>query len=186
MKSQEESKSTDIENTVNILRQGGVVVFPTDTVYGIGCRFDRQEAVARIQNIKKSNQHFPLLISDVKTAHQMAIVTPQAQHFMDRYWPGALTLILEAKVKHEKIGLRLPDSDQLREIIDKVGVPIVGTSANFHGQKTAATFSELDPNLVKLADFVVRGTCKLGKESTVVDATFNPPKLVRQGAVKIR
>lgn len=79
----------------------------------------------------------------------------------------------------------MPRSSLISLLIDLVGKPIIGTSANFHGQRSATSFDQLDPELVKLADFVIEGNCREGAESTVVDTTINPPKILRQGAVKI-
>ena len=79
----------------------------------------------------------------------------------------------------------MPDSKLVLDLVDQVGIPIIGTSANFHGQKAPKSFDKLDPELVKLVDFVIRGKCKEGIESTVVDATSDPPKILRHGAVII-
>lgn len=88
-------------------------------------------------------------------------------------------------LKTTKIGIRIPDSRLVRSLIEKVGDPIIGTSANFHGQKSVANFESLDPKLVELADYVLKGECAGGIESTVVDLTVNPPKVLREGAIKI-
>ena len=180
------STTRDLKKAAQILMRGGVVIFPTDTVYGIGARFDMVHAVARIKNIKKSYQDFPILISNMNQAHHLAMFDSQAQHLANLYWPGALTIILPSKTKHERIALRIPDSDLVREIINQIGIPIIGTSANFHGQKSPVSFKDLDPNFVKLADYTIKGDCKLKVESTVVDAATVPFKIIRHGAVKVR
>ena len=179
------ARGKDLKKAVEVLRRGGIVIFPTDTVYGIGCRFDSETAIQRIKNIKKSHQDFPILISDFKQLHQLAQLAPTALYLVQKYWPGALTLVLKSKRGNEKIALRMPDSDLVRTLINTLGAPIIGTSANFHGQKASTKYAQLDKKLIDMTDYVIRGECKLGKESTVVDATTIPVKILRQGAVRI-
>ncbi|OGD89348.1 threonylcarbamoyl-AMP synthase [Candidatus Curtissbacteria bacterium RIFCSPLOWO2_02_FULL_40_11] len=186
MKNHEESQSKEIEQAVKILRSGGVVIFPTDTVYGIGCRYDFPHSVQRIKNIKKSTQNFPVLIVNINQAHKLANMTPSAMHLVNKHWPGGLTILVHKKSDEEKIGLRIPASDLVISIINRLQVPIIGTSANFHRQPSVTKFENLDERLVKLADYVIKGECIYKVESTVVDATVNPVKILREGLVKIR
>lgn len=186
MNEQEELQSEQINKAVKILKQGGVVIFPTDTVYGIGCRYDLPHAIERIKNIKSTTQNFPILISNINQAHNLAVMDNIAINLATSYWPGALTIILLAKKSHHKIGLRMPDSDIVKNIIDKLGKPIIGTSANFHKQPPVTKSEDLDSRLVNLADYVIRGECKEKAESTVVDATMTPVKILREGVVKIK
>lgn len=182
---QEESQLLEIKKAADILKKGGVVIFPTDTVYGIGCILNNPNAIARIEKIKGSKQEFPVLISSIKQAHHLAKVTDAAKHLAQKYWPGQLTIILEKHFGAGKIGLRIPNHKIPISIIDETNSPIIGTSANFHGQKAPTSYEELDPTLVSLVDFVIRGKC-LGKtNSTVVDATKFPIKILRKGAVEI-
>ena len=176
-----------IEKAIAILKKGGIVIFPTDTVYGIGCCFDRPKAVDRIYQIKNTprGQPFPVLVSTTDQLRQYAQVTVQAENLIKKYWPGALTIILQSKKSKGKIGFRMPDSSLVKALIDELGVPIIGTSANFHGHPAPKSYEELDSNFTKLADFVLEGDCQLGEESTVVDATVDPPKVLRQGAVEL-
>ncbi|MBI2594404.1 threonylcarbamoyl-AMP synthase [Candidatus Curtissbacteria bacterium] len=176
------------KKATRILKSGGVVIFPTDTIYGIGCRFDNPKAIERIYSIKGTpkNQPFPILIADTNQIGKIAKVDQKAQRLIEKYWPGGLTIILMAKKGNQKIGFRMPDSELVLALINKVGVPIIGTSANFHGQPTQTSFEELNPKIVKKADFVLKGECKLKVESTVVDATVDPPRILRKGAVSLK
>jgi len=97
-----------------------------------------------------------------------------------------LTLLVHSKVRDEKIGLRIPASKLVVEIIDKLQMPIIGTSANFHRQPTVSKFEDLDPKLVKIVDYVIRGECTFKVESTLVDTTVTPVRILRQGLAKIR
>lgn len=186
MEELDESQLKEIEKAALILKEGGVVIFPTDTVYGIGCRYDFPRSARRIRQIKDTgqDQQFPILVSDVGQVFEIAKVTEVAKELIEKYWPGGLTLILEGKNK-DKVGLRMPDSLFTRTLIEEVGMPIIGTSANFHGKATPRSFEHLDKQFKKLADYTIKGECKSGKESTVVDTTVTPPKVLRRGAVSI-
>ncbi len=186
MKKQGKSQLEEIEEAVSVLRRGGVIIFPTDTVYGMGCRANDPIAKARIRRIKMSRQEFPVLIDNIERAHEFAKFNQAAIHLTSKYWPGALTLILPSKKTYGKIGLRIPDSALVKSIIKKLDEPIIGTSANFHGQKSATSYGQLDKKLTKKVDLVIKGECKLKQESTVVDATFSPPRILRRGAVLIQ
>ena len=204
MKKPEEYRLKDLKKAVTIFKNGGVVIFPTDTVYGIGCRFDDQKAINRIYQIKGTpkTQPFPILVSNINQIKKLAKLNKAAQNLIKKYWPGGLTIILPSRHPERerriysdssatpqndisKVGFRMPDSDFIRSLINKVGVPIIGTSANFYGQMPAKSFKDLDPKLVGLADFVIKGECQGGIESTVVDVTVDSPKILRKGAVDI-
>lgn len=176
-----------VDQAVQVLKNGGIVIFPTDTVYGIGTRPDISEAVEKIYRIKKTSQaqKFPILVSTIDQVESYAEVTDLAKSLMQKYWPGALTLILKKKGSSEKIGFRMPKSEIVKNLIDRLGVPIIGTSANIHGQKPPLSFEQLDPQIKSKADFVIKGKCKLQKESTVVDATGDSLVVLRQGAIEI-
>lgn len=176
-----------IEKAIGVLKNGGVVIFPTDTVYGIGCRFDDKDAIACLYKIKKTpaSQPFPLLVTKLSQIKKLAIINKTGEKLIKKYWPGALTIVLKSKKSKEKIGFRMPDSSVVRALIEGVGVPVVGTSANFHGSKPPNSYDELNADFIKLADFALKGKCQLGVESTVVDATGNVPKILRQGAITL-
>lgn len=176
-----------LKKAVEIFKKGGVVIFPTDTVYGIGCKFNDKEAIDRIYKIKKTpkNQKFPILVSSIGQVRKLAGVDKAAEKLIKKYWPGGLTIILPG-INTGKIAFRMPNSELMLKLINKIGMPIIGTSANFHGKKAVLRFVDLDPKFIKLANFVLKGECQTGKESTVVDAVVNPPRILRQGAVKIQ
>jgi len=182
------SLARDLKKAAEILKNGGVVIFPTDTVYGIGCLYDDNDALERIYKIKNrpKGQPFPYLVSKTSQVEKLAIVTPLSRKLMDQHWPGGLTIVLNSKIASERIGFRMPNSSLINLLISSVGKPIIGTSANFHTQPSVATSRQLDPKLRQLVDFVVEGKSKMGIESTVIDTTVSPPKILRQGAVKIK
>lgn len=187
----------DIRKAVQVLDACGIIIYPTDTAFGIGCRIDKPEAVDRLFKIRKRprTQATPVLVSSIDMAlpyfdNPSEIV----RRLMKSYWPGALTIIYYCKkgLIHspirggtETIGLRMPNHETPLEIIRQVGVPILGPSANFHGDPTPYKSADLNPELVKLVDFVVSGECSIGAASTVVDCTSNPYRILRRGAVQL-
>lgn len=186
-----------INQAVKILNQGGIVVFPTDTVYGVGCRIDNEKAVKKLFEIRKRplEKAVPVLVSGISQALEYFLnCPPKIENLMKKYWPGALTIIYKCKTEKipklvrgsgETIGLRMPNHKVPLEIIKNVSVPILGPSANFHKLPTPKSFSELDPEFIKLVDFVVEGEVKLGVSSTVLDCTKRPFIVLRSGGVKL-
>lgn len=185
MKKPEKSKLKELNKAIEVLKKGGIVIFPTDTVYGIGCKWDNPSAISRIRNIKSTTQNLPILVASVSQAQKIGKISPQALGLINKYWPGGLTILVKSKKNDQKIGIRMPSSDNVKYIIENLGYPIIGTSANFHGQKAPTKSADLDPGLIKLVDYVVKGECKEGKESTVIDTTVSPTKILRRGAIII-
>lgn len=188
----------DIQRAVEILRHGGIVVFPTDTAYGIGCRIDDDKAVARLFEMRKRppTQATPVLVDTVKMAENYVEPIPQEviDKLIEPYWPGALTIVLQSRTDivpslvrggGDTIGVRIPNHKVARTLIRELGIPILGPSANFHGEKTPYSFEELDPKLLELVDYVVKGDIPLKQASTVVDCTQEPWKVLRQGAITL-
>lgn len=184
---------------VQILRNGSIVIFPTDTAFGIGCRMDHEAAVRRLFEIRKrpETQATPVLVDSIKMAQKYLEPIPDnvRKQLMDKYWPGALTIILRCIIEKvpklvrgggETLGVRMPDHRITLELIKGVGVPILGPSANFHGAKTPFRFEDLDKELVQLVDFVLPGECKMKQASTVIDCTGKRWKVLRQGAVELK
>lgn len=185
----------DIQKAITVLNEGGIIIYPTDTAFGIGCRIDNEEAVDKLFTIRKRprSQATPVLVSSKDIALSYFENPSQVvRRLMDEYWPGALTIVAPAKKNlfyspirggGENIGLRMPNHETALAIISGVGVPILGPSANFHGDPTPYSFSELNEDLMKLADYVVPGECSVKQASTVVDCSVEPFTIIRQGAV---
>lgn len=186
-----------INKAINILKEGGIVIFPTDTAFGIGCRIDNEEAIKRLFTIRKrpATQATPVLVDTVKMVQEY--LQPIPQDVIDKlivsYWPGALTIVLPCltdKVPSlvrgggDSLGVRIPNHSAARVIIRGLGKPILGPSANFHGGRTPYTFSDLDTELVKQVDYVVEGECTVCEASTVIDCTKIPWQILRRGAIK--
>lgn len=186
-----------LKQVIEILNQGGMVIFPTDTAFGIGCRLDRPAAVDRLFKIRQRplTQAMPVLVDSPHMALAYFLNPSETVlALMREYWPGALTIVAPSKNEliyapvrgnGKTIGLRMPNHKVALELIQSAGVPILGPSANFHGQPTPYKLADLDPNLVKLVDYVLPGTCPVGQISTVVDCSVTPAKIIRQGAVNL-
>lgn len=200
MKSRIEEKRQALET----LKRGGILIFPTDTAYGIGCRIDDEEAVARLFKLRRraETKAVPVLVSSIEMAKDYWTDIPETveQKLIKPFWPGALTIILPCKTDKvsslvrgggDTLGLRMPNHEVLLSILKEVGVPIIGTSANFAGEKTPYRLEDLDQELVKLADFTLRDSSptaqndNFGKASTVVDCTVSPWKILRSGATRV-
>lgn len=182
------------EKIKNLLSQGGLIAYPTDTFYGLGADPFNERAVANIYKIKKRSLHKPILvlISSIKQLDRLALdISPSAEKLMRNLWPGPLTLLFKA-LPHlpenltagtGKIGVRLPDHEFSRKMIQYIDQPLTASSANISGSpssRTAEDLVNLDGNLDLIVD---GGKTNGGKESTVLDTTLVPPKLIREGAI---
>ncbi len=183
------------DRVTRILNEGGVIVYPTDTFYGLGANCFSAAAVARIYALKKRDAAKPLLvvISDTDMADRVARdIPPLFRELASRFWPGPLTLILKAGSSlprrllgdGDSIALRLPDVLWLRALIRQAGFPVVATSANLSGEKEISTAEDALALFNGQVDLIVDGGRTAGvKPSTVVDLTGEKPRLVREGAV---
>lgn len=186
----------NLEKAVQVVRNGGIVIFPTDTAFGIGCRIDDEKAVARLFKIRKRSvdKAVPVLASSIGMVEEYVEIPDKVRTLTEKYWPGALTIVLNCKKEKvsglvlgggEALGIRVPDHDEIRTLIKEVGVPILAPSANFAGENTPFKISDIDPLLASLVDGVFPGKCKLNKASTVLDCAKLPWKIIREGAVRI-
>jgi len=184
----------EIEKGVKILQRGGVIAFPTDTVYGLGADALNSTAVERIYEIKNRPKHrqLPLLIADVERLTTLADPIPEIAWFLARrFWPGRLTLVLPKidslpvyLASGPTIAVRVPDHPACLAIIQHLENPIIGTSANISDQPAALTADEVRQQLGGKIDFIINGgKCPGGKESTVVDVTRESPIILRQGII---
>lgn len=184
-----------IERGITILRQGGLVAYPTDTVYGLGASLKLPQSVARIYEVKgrSPNSPLPLLLADVSQIAEVAgKVPPSAWCFIRNFFPGALTLILSKSSSvpavitggGNSVAVRIPDHPVPVALIKGLGVPIVGTSANISGRPSPLTAEEVSAQLGGKIDLIIDGgRCPGGKESTIVDVTGETPVIRREGAI---
>ncbi len=179
-----------------VIKAGGVVAFPTDTVYGIGVSAFDRKAIEKIYDVKGRSQlkAIPILVGDVGDLDQITPpLPPTIKLIIDRFWPGALTLVLPALPglpdnlsPTATIGLRLPDHDQVRDLIRKSG-PLAATSANISGKASALSAGEVLLQLNGRIDLILDGgTVPGGQASTVLDCSGEELKIIREGPISFK
>jgi len=185
----------NLDKAIEVLNQGGIIIFPTDTAFGIGCRMDSEKAIERLFKIKKrpSTQATPVLFDNMARIEEYVLpIESDVKRLMKKYWPGALTVVTMCKISKvpslvrgggKTIGVRIPDHSIPLALIKGTDSSILAPSANFHGGSTPYIFSELDKALIKLVDFIVEGKSRGGLSSTVVDCSKRPWEIIRQGAI---
>lgn len=182
-----------LEEGIRILKNGGVITFPTDTVYGLGADAFNSEAVKRIYEIKKRPKHLPLplLIGDLSQLNTVAKPVHGIALFLaQRFWPGGLTLVLPKAdllpsylSQGSTVAVRLPSHPTCLSLIGGLGRPIIGTSANLSGNPPTLSADEVRQQLGDKVDLIIAGKCPAGVESTIVDATSETPLILRQGII---
>ena len=182
-----------LKRAVGILRDGGLVAYPTDTVYGLAVLPTDERAVRRLFEAKKRelDKAVPLLIASPGDLASVASDVPEvARKLIDAFWPGALTLVLRkaegfrSLAVGETVAVRVPDHPVPRELARLLGAPITGTSANVSGGAEALSAKEVRVQLGDAVDLIIDGgRCPGGRPSTVVDCTSGAPRIVRAGAI---
>lgn len=183
-----------VEEGLQVLRRGGLVAFPTDTVYGLGADALNEDAVERIYVVKERppDQPLPLLVAGLTQVESVAVWTPLGLALAEHFWPGPLTLVLPARESLPpiltagtgKVGVRQPNHHVPLALIRGLGGPLVGTSANLSGRHSALTADEVRLQLGAKIDLVIDGgRCSGGIESTVIDVCGAVASLVRAGAI---
>jgi len=187
-----------IKRGVSILRAGGIVAYPTDTVYGLGASANLPWAIETIYEVKERplNMPLPLLLSDVSQITGVAESVPEiAWSLINAFLPGALTLVLQKSSSVSDIisgggttvAVRIPAHSVPVALVEGLGAPIVGTSANLSGKPSPLTAGEVHSQLGSKVDFIIDGgPCPGGKESTVVDVTGETPAVLREGAITLK
>ena len=183
-----------VERAISMLVQGGLVVFPTDTVYGLGACADNEQAVAKVYLVKERpmSMALPLLLANTMQIKEVArSVPPIAWRLIERFMPGSLTVVLyKAKAVldavaggGDTVAVRIPAHPIPLTLAERVG-PIVGTSANLTGEPSPLTADEVRSQLRDSIDMVVDGgSCPGGRESTVIDATSDMAVILREGPI---
>jgi len=176
-----------LRQAADVLAEGGLVIIPTETVYGIAANMLNEDTIARLAKIKNrpKDKPFSLLIGNLEVIEDFTREIPcLAYKLMHRFWPGPLTLILKAK-GHGSIGIRMPDNEIALEIISLAGVPIVCPSANISGKPAPVNFQEAIRDFNGLVELAIdSGETKFRDESSVADVTFEPIRILREGVIK--
>lgn len=182
-----------LDKSIEILNAGGLIVFPTDTIYGLAAKFDNLSAIQRIYTVKDRDQTKALavLVGNISQVEEVSDEIPLiAKKLMEKFWPGALTIVLQKSNKivtplsqDNSIGIRIPDDRFVRLLSENIG-PLATTSANISGLPSTTNVSEVLAQLRDLVDLIVDGgESPGGAASTVVDCRKNLIELLREGPI---
>jgi len=186
--------NTGIKAAYDIIQKGGIVVFPTDTVYGIGCDPRNQDAVNKIYKIKgrEKIKHLPVLAYSKSDIEDIVFFDEISKKIADKFWPGPVTLILRVKDKKieetldlkGKIAVRVPNNPCVLALLEKCRL-LVGTSANFSGQSSFGDSKEIASKFSGYDALLDGGQIVNSGESTIVEVVNNELKIVREGKIKL-
>jgi len=183
-----------LQAAVHVLAEGGLVCFPTDTVYGIGAAAGDDAAVRRLFAVKgrSPDKPLPLLLAEAADAARVAELTSLGKTLASRFWPGALTIVMRKSPSYrslalaagDTVALRVPDHELVRRMVRDLGGPVTGTSANRAGAPAPVSAAEVAFQIGEMVELIIDGGRSRERvESTVVDITATPPAVLREGAV---
>lgn len=178
-----------------IINKGGIVIFPTETVYGIGTNGLDANAVKKLYNIKKRplNKPISLLVSDFDMINKITRnITNKEYELMEKFFPGPLTIILKKKdivpdivtANTDTVGIRMPSNEITRKLIQYAGVPIAAPSANISGEPSNTNLDNLMNIFKNSVDYYIDGgECKIGTASTIIKVIDEVPHILRKGSI---
>ncbi len=185
----ENPDSSKIQKAAIILRKGGLVAFPTETVYGLAANLSNRKSMDRLMEVKNrpAEKLFTIHIADKDKIEEFAMDIPiEGYKLIDKFWPGPLTLVFKSKKNNNQtVGMRMPSNRIAQDLINITAVPIVAPSANISGDNPATTIEEVLSDFDGKIDLALDGgKTSLGVSSTVVDVTLSRPEIKREGAIK--
>lgn len=186
-------KKMDKNKIINSLISGGILAFPTDTVFGLGCIMDRK-AIEKIYEVKgrSFDKPLPMMCSNLKMIEEVAYVSEKAKKIIDAFVPGPLTLIFKKKENVEDyitqgkktIGIRVPDDAFILDMIDSLGMPLMVTSANNSGEPSLAKWKDVYGIMKGKIDGIVCEDAKGEVSSTIIDVS-DDIKILREGPISL-
>lgn len=192
----EQDSNVLIERVVGIIKTGGVVVGSSDTVYGLFCDAANERVVRKMFAIKQRPEEkaFPIWVKDIAAARKLAYISDAKVRFLEKVWPGAVTIVFEHKGKlpsiltggKSAIGIRIPDHEFLLGLLNRLDTPLAQTSANVSGKPPAKTAQEVIAyfeSQENQPDLVIDGGETSGVASAVIDFTGESPLIVRSGMI---
>ncbi len=184
-------QSRHISKVVDILKRDGVIAYPTDTVYGLGCDIASRKALERVRRIKKmdNKRHLSFVFSDLKTISLYAQVTDNDYKLLRRYLPGAYTFILKATrlvprivlTKKQEVGIRIPDNRICQALLAELGNPILSSSVRLPDEQLLDDPREIERIYRGQIDLVIDGGVFFPQPSTVISLLDGPPMVIREG-----
>lgn len=195
IKIETDDNTKNLKIAANIIKKGGIVIFPTETVYGIGTNGLDEEAVKKLYEVKDRplNKPISLLVSNFDMINQVAKdITEMEYKIMKNFFPGPLTIILNKKscvpdiltANGNTVGIRMPDNEIALKLIELSGVPIATPSANISGRPSGIDIEDIKKDFEGKVDlFIDSGKSKIGNGSTIVKVEDNEIKILRQGII---
>ncbi|SUO04828.1 translation factor (SUA5) [Faecalicoccus pleomorphus] len=184
----------EINAVAYALQNHKIIALPTDTVYGVGVMYGDLKDLQRLKNAKHrpETKPIPMMVSSIEHMEQVAVVDERVKKIAERFLPGALTLVLKVKDNVPKeytngldtIAIRIPDEPFILRVIDELNTPLLVTSANQSGAKTALTSDDVLEQLPDI-DGLVLGKCRALQASTIVDCTQEKLKILRPGPITL-
>jgi L-threonylcarbamoyladenylate synthase len=182
-----------VERAVEILGDGGIIAFPTDTVYCLAADIYNKDALEKIYRVKSRpfNMALPVIVADMEQMKRVCRVTPLGLFLAKEFFPTGFTLVLPRSPElpdiitagKDTVAVRIQEHPVAAEIVRKFGRGVAGTSANVHSKKSPVTAEEVLEQLYGNVDLIIEGTCQGGIESTIVDVTGDKPLILREGAI---
>lgn len=180
-----------VTRVAEVLRAGGVIVYPTDTVYGLGCDIGSKKALERVRRIKKLNnkRHLSFVFSDLKTIADYAQVSDPAYKILRRYLPGPYTFVLKATrlvprivlTKRNEVGIRIPDNKICQALVSEMGNPILSSSVRLPDEQLLDDPVEIERIYKGQVDMVVDGGTLLPEPSSIISLLDDVPQIIREG-----
>ena len=186
-----------LDQAAELIKQGKIVVFPTETVYGIGTNGLDEKAVKKLYEVKQRplNKPITLIVSNMEMVALLAKdVTETEYKIMEKFFPGPLTIILKKKEivpdivtsGQQTVGVRMPSGEMARKLVEKSGVPIAAPSANITGQPSGTNLQEIEKCFKEKVDFYIDGgECEIGRASTIVQVVDGRIQILRQGSITL-
>ena len=186
----------NIKTAAQIVKNGGIIAFPTETVYGLGCDPQNSQAVQRLLTVKGNrNKPFPVLVASLDVATKVAQVSNNGKKLATKFWPGPITIVFPKKGALSdvvtfglgSVGLRVPNNQVTLSLIRLSGGLLIGSSANLTAEKAPRSVLEMSEKLKETVDLVLDGgPTSGGIPSTVVDLTSDEPKILRKGPISLK
>ena len=185
----------ELKIPAKIIKEGGIVIFPTETVYGIGTNGLNKEAIKKLYEVKQRplNKPISLLVSNIEMVNQVAKNISKLEYkIMQNFFPGPLTIILEKKdivpdiltANTNTVGIRMPSGEIARKLIEYAGIPIATPSANISGKPSGTNIKDIQKDFEGKVDyFIDNGESKLGIPSTIVRVINNEVHILRHGSI---
>ncbi len=179
-----------INKASNIIDKGGVIIYPTDTLYGLGVDATNTNAIKKLNDIKKREQVYSIIVNSLVMLKKYAVITDSSMKIIKECLPGPFTVILNKKksdlsnlvsLKLNTVGIRIPEHNFPLEIVKSLNRPIITTSVNIHGQKSLHDLNNISKNFNKINIFSDDSLNKNSKGSTIIDCTKSKIKILRNG-----